>query len=309
MRSKGTQFTISAVWIVQSNQISDESHNMMSGTLAALVPSGSSSPSKNPDLRGRCERLIVRLQDPYFRAMLTNLALGDWTDVLEEESMPLRERLAIAFQFLDDKSLSSYLRRTTECSSSQGDIGGIIITGLTPPGMNVLQSYVDRTGDVQTAAILSAYVSPAKFSDSRVERWLEAYRDLLDGFKFFHHRVGFDIDRGQVIQDAVQNGDVAPFEWTPRQILIRCNYCGKSISVPGSNADQKTKVRGLSVVSQPTDLVSFKATACPHCGRALPRCSICLMTLSIVRDDERNYDLMRSRFQGVFLVLCSPIVP
>jgi hypothetical protein len=56
----------------------------------------------------------------------------------------------------------------------------------------------------------------------------------------------------------------------------------------------------------------LQATSCPHCGRALPRCSICLMTLGIVRDDERNYDLMRSRFKGAFIhflmdciILCS----
>jgi hypothetical protein len=41
--------------------------------------------------------------------MLTQLASKDWFKVLEEELLPLRERLAIAFQFLEDKALSSYL--------------------------------------------------------------------------------------------------------------------------------------------------------------------------------------------------------
>ena len=226
---------------------------MMSGTLAALVPSGASSPSRSPDLRDHCERLIVRLHDPYFRAMLTHLALGDWTEVLEEESLPLRERLAIAFQFLDDKALSSYLRRTVDRSSAQGDVAGIIVTGLTQPGMEILQSYVNRTGDIQTAAILSSYVCPAKLSDTRVERWLEAYRDLLDGFKLFHHRVAFDIDRGQIIQDAVYHGDIAPYEWAPRQIHIRCNYCNKALSVPGAD-NQKARVCTLLVLWSPLNM-------------------------------------------------------
>ena len=220
--------------------IIDESHNMMSGTLAALVPTGSGGLARSSDLREQCERLIVRLQDPYFRAMLAHLASGDWSEVLEEESLPLRERLAIAFQFVEDKALTSYLRRTAERAGSRGDLGGLIVTGLTPAGMNILQNYVDRTGDIQTAAILSSYVCPARFSDVRVDRWLEAYRDLLDGFKLFHHRVAFDIDRGQINQEAIHNGDVAPFEWAPRQIIIRCNYCSKAISVPGT---QKTRVR------------------------------------------------------------------
>ena len=163
--------------------IIDESHNMMSGTLAASVPTGSGGLARSSDLREQCERLIVRLQDPYFRAMLAPLASGDWSEVPEEESLPLRERLATAFQSVENKAWTSYLRRTAERTGSRGDIGGLIFTGFTLAGMNILQNYVDRTGDIQTAAILSSYVCPARFSDVRVDRWLEAYRDLLDGFK------------------------------------------------------------------------------------------------------------------------------
>jgi WD repeat-containing protein mio len=218
---------------------------MMSGTLAALIPHASETPTRNFELRDHCERLIVRLQDPYFRAMLTHLTLGDWSEVLEEEALPFRERLAIAFQFLDDKSLTSYLRRTADRSCARGDIEGLIVTGLTKAGMDILQSYVDFTGDVQTAAILSSYVCPAKFPDPRAERWLEAYRDLLDGFKLFHHRVGFDIERGRILQDAILHDDLSPLEWAPGQIFIRCNYCSKPINVPGPEAGQKDRASTL----------------------------------------------------------------
>ena len=214
-------------------------HNLVSGTLAALIPSAGGTPSN--ELRDHTERVIVRLRDPYFRVMLTQLASKDWSEVLEEELLPLRERLAIAFQFLEDKALSSYLQRTTDRAYTRGDIEGLIIAGLTPTGMDILQGYVDRTGDAQTAAILGAHASPAKFADARAERWLETYRDLLDGFKLFHHRVALDIERGQILQDAVQNGDLAPFEWAPRQILIRCNYCSKPMN-PVLDGVQKGRV-------------------------------------------------------------------
>jgi len=259
----------------------------MSGTVAALIPHSSGISPKNHELREHCERLIVRLQDPYFRALLTHLTLGDWSEVLEEEALPFQERLTIALQFLDDKALSSYLRRTTDKSCARGDIEAIVITGLTPAGMNILQSYVDRTGDVQTAAILSSYVCPLKFTDTRAGRWIETYRDLLDGFKLHHHRVAFDIERGQILHDAVQNGDLPPHEWVPHQIFIRCNYCNKAISSPG---EQKGR-----------------ATACPNCGRALPRCSICLMTLGIVQDVAREAELAHSQYKDTIdeaIVVC-----
>lgn len=253
----------------------DEMHNLVSGTLAALIPSAGSTLSN--ELRTHAERLIVRLEDPYFRVMLTQLTSKDWSKVLEEESLPLRERLAIAFQFLEDEALSTYLTRTTDRACTRGDIEGLVITGLTPSSMDILQSYVDRTGDAQTAAILASHVCPAKFFDARAERWLETYRDLLDGFKLFHHRVAFDVERGQILQEAVLNGDLAPFDWAPKQILIRCNYCSKPMN----------PVLGETQKGRPT--------ACPHCSRALPRCSVCLTTLSIVPDCTRDVGLSQSQ--------------
>ncbi|KII92498.1 hypothetical protein PLICRDRAFT_155080 [Plicaturopsis crispa FD-325 SS-3] len=294
---KEGKYSQAACWLVFTKQYSkaiellmhsgDESHHMMSGTLTALTL----GPSKNSELRAHCERLIVRLQDPYFRAMLTQLTSSDWSEVLEEESLPLRERLAIAFQFLEDKDISSYLRRIIDSSCTQGDIEGIIVTGLTPSGMNILQSYVNRTGDVQSATLLSSYVCPVHFEDARAQRWLDAYRDLLDGFKLFHHRVSFDVERGQLLHAAVESGDVQPFKWAPPQILLRCNYCNKAFNVPGS-------------VDQTEHAI---ASRCPNCDRSLPRCSICLMPLGILHDTARDADLAHSQLKDTIedaIVMC-----
>ncbi|KAJ6516352.1 hypothetical protein C8R45DRAFT_241220 [Mycena sanguinolenta] len=268
------QYTKAIEVLMRSN---DETHHMMSGTLAALMPTASGS-NRSPELRDHCERLIIRLQDPYFRAMLTQLTLGDWSEVLEEETLPFSERLAIAFQFLEDKTLTSYLHQCVKNSSQRGDIDGLLVTGLTKRGMDILQGHVNRSGDVQTAAILSSYACPFKFTDLRAERWVEAYRNLLDGFKLHHLRVSFDIERGGLWQDAVQYGDRNPVDWAPSQILIRCNYCNKPVT--NTNASAAPKHR--------------PATTCANCSRALPRCSVCLMTLSIVPDAARDVELVYS---------------
>ncbi|KAL4248763.1 WD repeat mio family protein [Abortiporus biennis] len=264
----------------------DETHHMMSGMLAALSPSSASS-NKNTELREHCERLIVRLQDPYLRAMLTHLIVSDdWTDVLLEDALPLRERLAIAFQFLDDKEISGYLRRTMDRCIHEGDIEGLIVSGLTPHGLEILQAYVDTTGDVQTAAILAA-LNPSRANDLRTERWLDTYRDLLDQWKLFHYRCQLDIDRGRILQESIQQGEIQPFEWTSKQIVLRCNYCNKPFNSAWPN--------------------NPRPTSCQHCGRPLPRCSICLLTLSIVQDDSRNAELANSSSKDTIdeaLVFC-----
>lgn len=204
----------------------------MSGTFAAVLRSGSSS----KELRDHCARLIIKLQDPHFRVMLSYIVFNDWTDVLEETALPLRERLAIALRFLDDKLLSSYLRRAADECRAKGNVEGLVLTGLTSQGLDILQGYVDNTGDIQTAAMLVSYINPSKHADVRVERWVEAYRDLLDGWRLFHYRCQFDIDRGQSLQRAGESGDAIPTEWAKRQFLIRCNFCNNVI-----NAPQRTK--------------------------------------------------------------------
>ncbi|KAG2016457.1 hypothetical protein CC2G_009625 [Coprinopsis cinerea AmutBmut pab1-1] len=248
-----------ACWLVFTKQYSkamdllmrsnDEMHQMMSGTIAALTPHNSSA-LKNPDLREHYSRLAVKLQDPYCRMMVIHMGVGDWTEVLEEDVIPFRERLAIAFQFLDDRTLSSYLQRVTASACQSGNIDALIVTGLTSRGLDILQAYVDRTGDVQTAAIMGSYVCPVKFQDRRVDKWLQTYRDLLDGFRLHHERVGFDIERGQLLLDAVQNGDIVSNELVPPQILIRCHYCNKPVNSTESlaaKALQKGRVSGFYV--------------------------------------------------------------
>jgi len=117
-----------------------------------------------------------------------------------------------------------------------GDIEALLITGLGQAGVDVIQAFVDTTGDIQTAASLASFVPPTRWrcerrlKDPRPERWTEAYRNLLDSWKFFHHRVQFDLLRGEINASAIRDGEVAPFEWVPRQMEIRCNYCNKLVN-------------------------------------------------------------------------------
>lgn len=170
--------------------------------------------------------------------MITHLTVNDWADVLEEDSLPIRERLAVAFQFLDDKALPSFLRSVVDQAIQRCDLTGLIITGLTAQGMEILQRYVDVTGDVQTAAIISALRVPDLISHngrtltkSVADRWVEAYQDLLDGWKLYHHRCQFDIERGKIIQDVLGGGDGQRREWQPKQVMIKCNFCNKTVDV------------------------------------------------------------------------------
>ncbi|KAF8493614.1 hypothetical protein JB92DRAFT_2998338 [Gautieria morchelliformis] len=279
---KEGQLTRAACWLLFTDQhekaieclmrSDDERLRIMSGTIAALIPQRGTSTR----LREHYNRLIVRIEDPYIRVILTHIALEDWSEILQEESLPLRERLAIAFRFLDDRALSSYLRYLTDRFRVHGDIEGIIVTGLTPLGLDVLQGYVDSTGDVQSASILAAFVCPGTFKDARAERWLEAYRSLLDSWKLFHHRCQLDISRGKIIKEAMTKEDVLPFDWVAPQLAIKCGFCSKAINARAPMAGPGGRTR---------------VNCCQACGRSLPRCSLCLSTLGLAFDSARDKEL------------------
>lgn len=92
------------------------------------------------------------------------------------------------------------------------DLDYLFLTGLSPLALPLLQTYVDSTSDIQTAAILSALIPPfghgrpyASASDGGggggadaelIERWAEMYRDMLDSWNLFSARVAYDVSRG-----------------------------------------------------------------------------------------------------------------
>lgn len=89
-------------------------------------------------------------------------------------------------------------------ATAAGELDGLLLTGLLDnSGFALLQSYVDRTGDVQTAALAGAFVHPGQVNDSRVERWIEAYRGMLDHWKLYTVRARFDIARGSKMRSSL----------------------------------------------------------------------------------------------------------
>ena len=70
--------------------------------------------------------------------------------------------------------------------------------GFTSPCIFGLQRWLDRTGDIQTIAILACYFPLSRMSTSEqgvLRRWIEAYRTLLDSWSMWGARVDFDVRR------------------------------------------------------------------------------------------------------------------
>lgn len=238
-------------------------------SVVAMALSGYTD-EKNSLWREMCSTLRLQLNNPYLCVMFAFLTSepGSYDGVLFQSSVAVRDRVAFACMFLNDTQLTRYTEKLTSEMKEEGNLEGILLTGLTQDGVDLMQSYVDRTGDVQTASFCMLQgISGEVLKDSRVQYWIENYRNLLDAWRFWHKRAEFDIHRSKV----------DPSSKPLAQVFVSCNFCGKSISYSCSAIPHQGRGFGQYGVSgSPT---KSKVTSCPGCRKPLPRCALCLINM------------------------------
>lgn len=228
----------------------------------------------NSPWREQCRRLASDLSNPYLRAIFAFISDGSWLDVLDEGSLPLVERLGIALRFLPDDELSSYLNRVTDRVVNSGDLEGIILTGITPRVVKLLQCYIDKTGDVQTPSLISSFGCPRYFEDPRISNWVEEYRMLLNRWRMFSQRAKFDVGRTSLSKTHLGKTTIKP---PPKQIYVRCNHCKKTI---GGGMSRINDPIGMTKSNKGRQLASKETMGkCQYCNNPLSRCAVCLLPL------------------------------
>ncbi|RPB15421.1 hypothetical protein P167DRAFT_571494 [Morchella conica CCBAS932] len=233
-----------------------------------------------------CRAMSVELDEPYLRAVFAYVANGEWRDVLDDVGLPIRERLGIALRWLEDAELTVYLGGLAERVVGDGDVDGVVLTGVGGKIGELLQVYVNRKGDVQTASLVAGLAVPRYDEDERVGYWVESYRQLLNSWRLFHARAKFDVARGKHSRN---RAGVMTVPEVQRQVYVRCTYCDRNISygAPTPTAKpagtSKPHMNPREITQAPTSLAGVnaatKATVCPQCKKSLPRCAVCLLNL------------------------------
>ena len=114
--------------------------------------------------------------------------------MLEEDGLLLVDRLGFAVTFLDDAALETFMEREWEGMSGAGRLEGLVLSGGDQEGVQLLQSFVDRTADVQTVSWMAVKVLSLELAKSdQVTAWIESYRTLLDQWNMFSVRAELDI--------------------------------------------------------------------------------------------------------------------
>nr|KAK5436141.1 hypothetical protein LTR18_009720 [Exophiala xenobiotica] len=226
------------------------------------------------------------LTDPYARAILAYVKTGDWSNVIAEDSLPLKYRVCVALRHLDDTNLTRYISQATKAVLAEGDIEGVVLTGIaTRDGFQLMNSYVRRFGDLQTAVLALCPAIPRYVDGEEVLRkfdgWKDAYRHMMNSWNLKFDRVRFDIACQNAAVDDNGRRLIPPAK---QQVRLVCGFCAQSTAHAAGTDDEGSP--GHKIVETPQHpLTKEKAaaigTVCPKCGRHLPRCGVCDLWLGM----------------------------
>ncbi|KAL8902756.1 MAG: hypothetical protein Q9207_004409 [Kuettlingeria erythrocarpa] len=227
--------------------------------------------------------------DPYALAILAYVRSGSWPSILSEVYLPLYYRIGIALLYLPDPDLTTYITTLTSECTHHGDIEGIPLTGLSSQAVPLLQAYILKYHDLQSAILAISHTSPRYFTSSLVDLWRAEYRSLLNTHRLFIPRVRFDVGATKLSASTAptdSNNAAIPALASPaRQVSLKCNNCEQALdrnpshistSVPPVPSSTTNTGGGASIFGD-----HKSGTVCPKCGKHMPRCVICMLWLGM----------------------------
>ena len=238
----------------------------------------------NDEQREMCLWMAADTNEPALKALLTFLISGSWRDVMKLNYLHLGYRLALGLKYLSDTELSGFIQTETARAIKNGDLEGVLLTGLGEQAMDLFHTYIARTNDLQTAVLAMAFACPLYVDDVRWEMWKDIYFDQMQAWRAFVQRTKFTIQHNRMTR--TRDGKTL-VEAKPGQVELRCFHCNESLASTDSRYVNGQAPQGLgSVPSTPTTRAQAPASAgttCPRCGRHLPRCGLCQLWLGTPR--------------------------
>ena len=235
--------------------------------------------------RNMCIWMEEDTDDPYLSTLLKYLANKKWSDVVHDISLNLSDRLSLALRYLPDTELGHFIDKTADACIQSGDTAGILLTGLTESCMDLFQAYIERTNDLQTAVLATAYTNPLYVDDIRFTAWKESYLWYMQTWRAFIERTKFNVEHSRRATKRSGERMVKP---ASRQITLRCAHCNGSLARQQEGHHQAKPQMSFSSLTNPGQgqfttqarrIAEASGTVCPKCGRHLPRCSICMQWL------------------------------
>ena len=268
----------------------------------------------NEEQREMCQWMAADTSDPGLKALLTFLITGDWRDVMKTHYLHLGYRVALGLKYLNDTELSGFMQTETARVIRNGDLEGILLTGLGERSLELFQTYLTRSADLQTVVLATAFTNPRYVDDVRWEMWRDTYFDQLQSWRCFHERARFTVKHARLCRKGLvvlkdgkgqvsRQGSHLPSSSSPSPsapvapVTLKCNHCQAPLArghaslaplQPATPSTEAPRTPGTTPMPATTGHSSAKiqgalaansGTVCLRCGRHMPRCALCNLWL------------------------------
>lgn len=238
--------------------------------------------------RHMCAWMADMTDEPYLKGLLAYFISGDWASVVDMTQLSLTDRVGVALKYLSDEKLSHFLRLTTQETIAYGNIEGLLLTGLTDRAIDLLEHYIAKFGDLQSAVLLLSRACPLYIEDPRWPFWKDMYLNQMQVWRTFLERTHYIKEHN--LRCVSREGKSINKPSAP-SLAIRCTSCQQNLAL---RKDPKTARQYLVSVPDrskshhpgplprphpPKGTGSSPALACPNCNAQMPRCGLCMMWL------------------------------
>ena len=218
--------------------------------------------------------------DPYLQILFKFLLLPSESsseseayeyNFIMESDLSLLDKFAFATLHFNDSKLRDLIETRWTQLFDVADLRAVFLCGMKSlESVELLQRYLDFSGDVQTVSWLSAkYLINDYALRENVQIWMDSYRNLLNMWSQWNSRAEFDI---------VVNARPSIINRMPKQVYVSCNFCGRCVGQHVKSPVPKTV--SLQLKQQQMQLMkNARLQACPACRKPLPRCAVCLINL------------------------------
>ncbi len=268
--------------------------------LAAMIACASPSSGVSNDQREACSWMADMTSDPYLKSLLTFFISGEWATVVHMKQLSLSDRTAVALKYLPDHQLSDFLSSTTSEAIKEGDISGLLLTGLTTRALDLFQVYISKhPAGIQDAVLILSRACPLYIQDTRWNLWKEIYLSSMQTWRTFLERTRYIKEHN--LLSVTREGRSVNKPSQP-SLAIRCLNCQQNLALrkdPRSSkhrllpstpttknaaANNNPSTPKPHISSRPSQQnhkhgTSSPALACPNCGVQMPRCGLCMLWL------------------------------
>jgi hypothetical protein len=248
--------------------------------LAAVIACASPSSGVSAEQRQACSWMADMTSDPYLKSLLTYFISGDWNTVVHVAQLSLHDRVAVAVKYLPDTQLSTFLTQTTAAAIRDGDISGLLLTGLTNRFLDLLQVHIFQhpVAGLQNAVLLLARACPLYIQDARWTLWKDIYLDHMQTWRTFLERTKFVKEHNT--RSVTREGHSVNKPTQP-SVTLRCSNCQQNLAL---RKDPKSPNNQRLLPTQPTHhrpIPKPSSTSprlqCPNCAAQMPRCGLCML--------------------------------